>query len=96
MTKEEVQKMIEIWAKLLEIITFRNRLLHAMNQSNLLVEIYQKNATNLGYDGCHAFIRPISFERAQSNEMIAVKPLPTNKLMSDENKVDRYVNNKLF
>lgn len=87
---DEVQKMIGVWSSLLEVITFRNRLLQVLYESRVIIDIYQENALVLGFDTSHAYIRPNSFERILANKDLDLKPFSTNKVSLDESKVDKF------
>lgn len=88
--KGDADKMIEAWCKLLEMLTYRHRLLDAVHESDFLLSIYIDIARTLGIEECHAFLRPVSFEFAQNKVDGQKKPLTFRQLQDDESRVDRY------
>ena len=84
-----MEKMMNIWCKLLELITYRYRLLEAVQETDILSSIYINIARTIGVDECHAFLRPVSFEFAQKKLDGQQKPLTLKQLQDDESRVDR-------
>lgn len=82
--------MLDTWGKLLEIITYRHRLLENINESDILLNTYTFISQKIGVDECHAFMRPVSFEYAKSkSELQNQKPLTLKQLLEDDSRIDR-------
>lgn len=81
--------MISNWSKLMEVITFRHRLIENSVECNILLKIYENSAIQMGLDECHAYMRPVSFDFAKEKLEGEKKPLTTKHLMEDESKLDR-------
>ena len=82
--------MIDVWSKLLEVLTYRHRLLEAADETDILINIYKETAKKIGLDECHAHLRPVSFEFAQKKPDTDIKPLTLRQLLDDESRIDRY------
>lgn len=87
--KEEMKKMLETWGKLLEVVTYRYRLLENIQECDILLNSYSFISQKIGVDECHAYLRPVSFEYAQSKSDQQRKPLTLQQLLEDESRVDR-------
>ena len=79
--------MIDTWARLLDSITLRNRLILTAHETNVVSEMYQINALGFGEERGHAYLRPTPFERAKNDMVVTKEPV---KGFTEEDKVDRY------
>ena len=84
-----MEKMLDTWGKLLEIIAYRHRLLENVHECDILLNSYTLISQKIGVDDCHAFLRPVSFEYAQLKGELQNIPLTLKQLLEDESRVDR-------
>lgn len=89
MRMEEIKKMITIWSNLLEAITYRQRLMTALNETSILLNVYTQHAKNVGVDECNAHLRPVSFDFAKVKPVVNQRPFTLKQLLEDESRMDR-------
>jgi len=89
MRKEEVKKMMSVWSRVLELITYRHRLLENIQECDILHDVYIDISRIIGVDECHTYLRPVSFEYAQTKMDSQKRPLKLKQLQEDESRVDR-------
>ena len=77
------------WCKLLEVITYRHRLIQNAFVSDIPLNSYEKTATEMGIDVCHAYMRPVYFDLAKKKSDSEKKPATIRQLIEDESRVDR-------
>lgn len=91
MRMEEIKKMITIWSNLLEAITYRQRLMTALNETSILLNVYTQHAKNVGVDECNAHLRPVSFDFAKVKPVVNQRPFTLKQLLEDESRMDRFI-----
>ncbi|XP_057314205.1 uncharacterized protein LOC130655465 isoform X2 [Hydractinia symbiolongicarpus] len=91
MRTEEIKKMITIWSNLLEAITYRQRLMTALNETSILLNVYEQHAKNVGVDECNAHLRPVSFDFAKVKPVVNQRPFTLKQLLEDESRMDRFI-----
>ncbi|KAL5014657.1 hypothetical protein ScPMuIL_008927 [Solemya velum] len=89
--KERLTNMVNTVCQLFEALTIRNRLIDAAWEVELLAKLYKKQATEMGFDEYHLYIRNVQFEYAKKKED-AGKPPPIfiTAVHEDDSAVDRY------
>ncbi|XP_019634139.1 PREDICTED: uncharacterized protein LOC109477364 [Branchiostoma belcheri] len=89
--KERRTTMLNVWSKLLEVVTVRHRLLEAAWESSILSTLYKQSAFEMGFDEYHTYLRMVQFEFASRKENIDTGPIFITAVMEDESIVDRYL-----
>lgn len=94
--KEKQAAAVTTVGKVMELVTLRHRLVEAAWETEILSKIYRHQATEMGYDECHLFLRFLQFEYAVYKEG-AGKPPPLfiTAVQEDDSSVDRLIPNCL-
>ncbi|XP_053138724.1 uncharacterized protein LOC128339212 [Hemicordylus capensis] len=102
---EEEQKRIKgkqafilnVFSRLLELLTLRHRLIEAAVESAQLGRLYKEFAGEMGFDEFHLYLRPVYFEFATHKEK-ADQPPPIfiTSFLEDDSCVDRYIPSSLM
>ena len=87
--KDDLRKSLVSWGRLLSVITTRHRLIEAAVESDIITSIYRNFARQMGFDDCHAFLRAVSFEFAQSKPESELRPLTLGQILDDDSAIDR-------
>ncbi|XP_058163219.1 uncharacterized protein [Dasypus novemcinctus] len=83
--------LLEIFSKLLELLTLRHRLIEMSLESAHLARLYKELALEMGFEEFHLYLRPVHFEFASHKEKVD-QPIPVfiTSLLEDSDLVDRY------
>nr|XP_034965158.1 uncharacterized protein LOC118082199 isoform X3 [Zootoca vivipara] len=95
---EKQDFILNIFSRLLELLTLRHRLIEAAVESAQLQRLYKEFAGEMGFDEFHLYLRPVHFEFATHKEK-ADQPSPifvTSLLEHRDSSVDRYVPSSLM
>ncbi|KAM9316636.1 uncharacterized protein PAF06_007690 [Gastrophryne carolinensis] len=86
------QKLIlEIFSKILELITLRHRIIEATLDTVLLSRTYTYFAEEMGFSDFHLYLRPVQFEFATHKTQVDhTPPMFITSLLEDDSSVDRY------
>ncbi|KAM9156376.1 coiled-coil domain-containing protein 162-like [Pangshura tecta] len=89
--------ILDIFSRLLELITLRHRLIETALESAQLARMYKAFAGEMGFDEFHLYLRPMHFEIASHKEK-ADQPPPIfiTALLEDDSNVDRYIPSNLL
>ncbi|XP_053237610.1 uncharacterized protein LOC128410420 isoform X11 [Podarcis raffonei] len=96
--KEKQAFILNIFSRLLELLTLRHRLIEAAVESAQLQRLYKEFAGEMGFDEFHLYLRPVYFEFATHKEK-ADQPSPifvTSLLEHHDSSVDRYIPSSLM
>ncbi|XP_062980874.1 coiled-coil domain-containing protein 162-like [Elgaria multicarinata webbii] len=97
-SKEKQGFILNVFSRLLELLTLRHRLIEAAVESAQLGRLYKEFAGEMGFDEFHLYLRPVYFEFATHKET-ADQPSPifiTSLLEHHDNSVDRYIPSNLM
>ncbi|XP_061479532.1 uncharacterized protein LOC133383234 isoform X2 [Rhineura floridana] len=97
-SKEKQAFILNIFARLLELLTLRHRLIEAAIESAQLGRLYKEFAGEMGFEEFHLYLRPVYFEFATHKEK-ADQPSPifiTSLLEHHDSSVDRYIPSSLM
>ncbi|XP_064783703.1 uncharacterized protein LOC135507886 [Oncorhynchus masou masou] len=92
--KEKQLFAVEIFAKLLELVTIRHRLMESAAETAHLAQLYKTQALELGFDEFHLYVRPEQFEFAVQRDKAEHRPLFVTALLQDDSCLDRYTPSK--
>ncbi|XP_062043222.1 uncharacterized protein LOC133756617 [Lepus europaeus] len=82
---------LDTFARLLELLTLRHRLIEASLQSAHLARLYKELAQEMGFEEFHLHLRPVPFEFAtHKDEVDGSPPAFVTSLLEDAGQVDRY------
>ncbi|XP_063563241.1 uncharacterized protein [Gorilla gorilla gorilla] len=83
--------LLEMFSKLLELLTLRHRLIEISLESAHLARLYKELAWEMGFEEFHLYLRPVHFEFASHRDR-ADQPPPVfiTSLLEDSGRVDRY------
>ncbi|KAM9676053.1 uncharacterized protein ACBT57_004703 [Dama dama] len=83
--------LLEMFSKLLELLTLRHRLIEMSLESAHLARLYKDLACEMGFEEFHLYLRPVHFESASHKDKV-VDPPPVfiTSLLEDSDCVDRY------
>ncbi|KAF4025160.1 hypothetical protein G4228_017042 [Cervus hanglu yarkandensis] len=83
--------LLEMFSKLLELLTLRHRLIEMSLESVHLARLYKDLACEMGFEEFHLYLRPVHFESASHKDKV-VDPPPVfiTSLLEDSDCVDRY------
>ncbi|XP_025237724.1 uncharacterized protein LOC112622375 [Theropithecus gelada] len=83
--------LLEMFSKLLELLTLRHRLIEMSLESAHLARLYKELAWEMGFEEFHLYLRPVHFEFASHRDR-ADQPPPVfiTSLLEDSGRVDRY------
>uniref|UniRef100_A0AAQ6IJB5 Si:ch73-242m19.1 n=1 Tax=Anabas testudineus TaxID=64144 RepID=A0AAQ6IJB5_ANATE len=84
------QGRVEIFSKLLELVTVRHRLLESASETAHLAQIYRNVASELGFDEFHLYLRPVQFEVAEQKTPKEQSPVFITAILEDDSSVDRF------
>ncbi|CAM4534930.1 unnamed protein product, partial [Caretta caretta] len=95
--REKQAFILDIFSRLLELITLRHRLIETVLESAQLAGMYKAFAGEMGFDEFHLYLRPVHFEFASHKEK-ADQPPPIfiTALLEDGSSVDRYIPSNLL
>ncbi|KAM7171725.1 coiled-coil domain-containing protein 162-like [Macrochelys suwanniensis] len=95
--REKQAFILDIFSRLLELITLRHRLIETALESAQLARMYKAFAVEMGFDEFHLYLRPVHFEFASHKEK-ADQPPPIfiTALLEDDSSVDRYIPSDLL
>ncbi|XP_043398700.1 uncharacterized protein LOC102942958 isoform X1 [Chelonia mydas] len=95
--REKQAFILDIFSRLLELITLRHRLIETALESAQLARMYKAFAGEMGFDEFHLYLRPVHFEFASHKEK-ADQPPPIfiTSLLEDDSSVDRYIPSNLL
>ncbi|XP_041509550.1 uncharacterized protein LOC121449304 [Microtus oregoni] len=83
--------LLEMFSKLLELLTLRHRLIEMIVESTSLARLYKKLAQEMGFEEFHLYLRPVHFEFAShKDKMDPPPPVFMTSLLEDSSRVDRY------
>ncbi|XP_063110059.1 centrosomal protein CEP57L1 isoform X4 [Cavia porcellus] len=83
--------LLETFAKLLELLTLRHRLVDMSLESAHLARLYKKLAQEMGFEEFHLYLRPVQFEfAAHRDKTDPSAPVFMTSLLEDSGRVDRY------
>ncbi|XP_077158407.1 uncharacterized protein LOC143819972 isoform X3 [Paroedura picta] len=94
--KEKQVFVVNVFSRLLEVLTLRHRLIEAAVESAQLGRLYKDFGGEMGFDEFHLYLRPVYFEFATHKEK-ADQPPPIfiTSLLEDDKGVDRYIPSSL-
>ncbi|XP_055391214.1 coiled-coil domain-containing protein 162-like [Bubalus kerabau] len=83
--------LLEMFSKLLELLTLRHRLIEMSLETVHLARLYKDLACEMGFEEFHLYLRPVRFESASHKDKV-VHPPPVfiTSLLEDSDCVDRY------
>ncbi|KAI4567302.1 hypothetical protein MJG53_008880 [Ovis ammon polii x Ovis aries] len=83
--------LLEMFSKLLELLTLRHRLIEMSLESVHLARVYKDLACEMGFEEFHLYLRPVHFESASHKDKV-VHPPPVfiTSLLEDSDCIDRY------
>ncbi|XFG03559.1 hypothetical protein AB1E19_007183 [Capra hircus] len=83
--------LLEMFSKLLELLTLRHRLIEMSLESVHLARLYKDLACEMGFEEFHLYLRPVHFESASHKDKV-VHPPPVfiTSLLEDSDCIDRY------
>nr|XP_008261576.2 uncharacterized protein LOC100346633 [Oryctolagus cuniculus] len=82
---------LDTFARLLELLTLRHRLIEASLQSAHLARLYKELAQEMGFEEFHLHLRPVPFEFAShKDEVDGSPPAFVTSLLEDAGQLDRY------
>ncbi|XP_070651600.1 uncharacterized protein [Bos indicus] len=83
--------LLEMFSKLLELLTLRHRLIEMSLETIHLARLYKDLACEMGFEEFHLYLRPVHFESASHKDKV-VHPPPVfiTSLLEDSDCVDRY------
>ncbi|CAM4533119.1 unnamed protein product [Lepidochelys olivacea] len=95
--REKQAFILDIFSRLLELITLRHQLIETALESAQLARMYKAFAGEMGFDEFHLYLRPVHFEFASHKEK-ADQPPPIfiTALLEDDSSVDRYIPSNLL
>ncbi|XP_048348944.1 uncharacterized protein LOC125430762 isoform X3 [Sphaerodactylus townsendi] len=94
--KEKHAFVVNIFSRLLELLTLRHRLIEAAVESAQLGRLYKEFAGEMGFDEFHLHLRPVFFEFATYKEKAdQLPPIFITSLLEDDSGVDRYIPSSL-
>ncbi|KAM9665221.1 LOW QUALITY PROTEIN: uncharacterized protein ACIGJ3_008931 [Trichechus inunguis] len=83
--------LLETFSKLLELLTFRHRLIDTSLESAHLAQLYKELAWEMRFEEFHLYLRPVHFEFASHKEKVhQPPPIFITSLLEDSDGVDRY------
>ncbi|XP_066478822.1 uncharacterized protein [Tiliqua scincoides] len=95
-SKEKQALILNVFSRLLELLTLRHRLIEAAVESAQLGRLYKEFAGEMGFDEFHLYLRPVYFEFATEKEKADQPPLTfVTCLFEDDTSVDRYIPSSL-
>ncbi|KAJ6660255.1 hypothetical protein lerEdw1_017955 [Lerista edwardsae] len=96
-SKEKQAFILDVFSRLLEVLTLRHRLKEAAVESAQLGRLYKEFAGEMGFEEFHLYLRPVYFEFATEKEK-ADQPPPVfiTCLLEDDSSVDRYIPSSLM
>jgi hypothetical protein len=97
LSQAELQdQRLKIWTRVLEIVQLQHQLINVCHETSLLVKVYRRQASDLGFGVHHAFLRAVQLE--QSTGVAAVSsdlPAPTCLSKQDDSMLDRFTSTAL-
>ncbi|XP_017555415.2 uncharacterized protein si:ch73-242m19.1 isoform X3 [Pygocentrus nattereri] len=81
---------VEIFSKLLELVTLRHRIVESASETEHLSQLYKSLTQEMGFDEFHLYMRPVQFEFAAKKEIPKQPPLFISTHFQDSSCVDRY------
>ncbi|XP_060112838.1 uncharacterized protein LOC132585047 [Heteronotia binoei] len=95
--KEKHVFVVDVFSRLLELLTLRHRLIEAAVESAWLGRLYKEFAGEMGFDEFHLYLRPVYFEFAIHKEKAdQLPPIFITSLLEDDSGVDRYIPSSLM
>uniref|UniRef100_H0XDD0 Uncharacterized protein n=1 Tax=Otolemur garnettii TaxID=30611 RepID=H0XDD0_OTOGA len=83
--------LLEMFSKLLELLTIRHRLIELSLESAHLARLYKELAWEMGFEEFHLYLRPVHFEFASHRDKVdQAPPVFITSLLQDSGQVDRY------
>nr|KAF6506166.1 hypothetical protein HJG63_007982 [Rousettus aegyptiacus] len=83
--------LLETFAKLLELVTLRHRLIAMSLESVHLARLYKEMAQEMGFEEFHLYLRPVHFEFASHKDKVDhPPPIFITSLLEDSDCIDRY------
>ncbi|KAG7510523.1 hypothetical protein JOB18_024247 [Solea senegalensis] len=86
--REKQSFAVDIFSKLLELITIRHRLLESASETAHLAQLYKNVASELGLDEFHLYLRPVKFEDAEEKDQTEATFITATR--DDDTPVDRF------
>ncbi|KAM4694292.1 uncharacterized protein O3C94_004746 [Discoglossus pictus] len=84
--------ILEMFGKILELITLRHRLIETASETVVLSRSYKLFAEEMGFSEFHLYLRPVHFEFASiKGQAEQLPPLFITALLEDESSLDRYI-----
>ncbi|XP_071476027.1 uncharacterized protein [Diadema antillarum] len=95
--KEKQADNLKIWLNLMEVVSLRHRLLEVACDTEVLSELYREQASEMGFEEFHMFMRCVQFEFATHKpDADQPPPLFMTALQEDDANLDRYTPAHLF
>ncbi|XP_039725921.1 uncharacterized protein LOC120608203 [Pteropus medius] len=83
--------LLDTFAKLLELVTLRHRLIEMSLESVHLARLYKEMAQEMGFEEFHLYLRPVQFEFASHKDKVDhLPPIFITSLLEDSDCIDRY------
>ncbi|XP_057617901.1 uncharacterized protein LOC130869617 [Chionomys nivalis] len=83
--------LLEMFSKLLELLTLRHRLIEMTVESASLARLYKELAQEMGFEEFHLYLRPVHLEFASHKDKVEPPPpVFMTSLLEDSSRVDRY------
>ncbi|KAL4675631.1 hypothetical protein H8959_009776 [Pygathrix nigripes] len=83
--------LLEMFSKLLELLTLRHRLIEMSLESAHVARLYKELAREMGFEEFHLYLRPVHFEFASHRNRADQPPsVFITSLLEDSGRVDRY------
>ncbi|KAL7987853.1 hypothetical protein Chor_006772 [Crotalus horridus] len=97
-SKEKQTITLNVFSRLLELLTLRHRLIEAAVEGAQLGRLYKEFAEEMGFNGFHLYLRPVYFECATHKEKAdQLSPIFIASLLEDHDiNVDRYIPSSLM
>ncbi|XP_039207102.1 uncharacterized protein LOC120311541 isoform X2 [Crotalus tigris] len=97
-SKEKQTITLNVFSRLLELLTLRHRLIEAAVEGAQLGRLYKEFAEEMGFNEFHLYLRPVYFECATHKEKAdQLSPIFIASLLEDHDiNVDRYIPSSLM
>ncbi|CAH2252244.1 Hypothetical predicted protein [Pelobates cultripes] len=83
--------VLDIFSKILELVTTRHRIIEASFETAVLSRTYKMFAEEMGFNEFHLHLRPVHFEFASHKRPVEQHPpMFITSLLEDDSSVDRY------
>ncbi|KAM6460286.1 uncharacterized protein PHA67_008900 isoform 3-T4 [Liasis olivaceus] len=98
LSKEKQAITLNVFSRLLELLTLRHRLIEAAVEGAQLGRLYKEFAEEMGFGDFHLYLRPVYFECATHKEKAdQLSPIFITSLLEDHDfNVDRYIPSSLM